>query len=149
LSDREERRLIGSYRLIDWRDFADDGEVRQSLGADPVGFIVYTVERCMTALVMAADRANFAGDDIRAGTDVERVQAFATASAFAGRWRIEDDVVVHELEAATFPNWTGTVQRRPYRIDGKVLTLYPPRLLLDGKLRRSELTWRRLERDNW
>ena len=57
--------------------------------------------------------------------------------------------MVHELEAATFPNWTGTVQRRPYRIDGDMLTLYPPHLLLDGKLRRSELSWRRLEHDRW
>lgn len=142
----EEDRLVGSYRLRVFRDIADDGEVREPLGAHPVGFILYSAERWMTAVLMAADRPNFAEGDILAGTDDERSRAFATASGYAGRWSIEDGHVVHRLEAATFPNWVGTEQRRPYEIDGHELRLYPPRLLMNGKLRRSELFWERLER---
>jgi hypothetical protein len=142
----DEERLIGSYRLLQFRDIADDGEVREPLGAEPIGFITYTPERLMTAVLMAADRPNFAVGDVLTGTDEERIRAFSTASAYAGRWSIEDGAVVHRLEAGTFPNWTGTEQRRPFELAGDELRLYPPRLLMDGKMRRSELVWRRVTR---
>lgn len=148
MSDRqtsEEDRLVGSYRLDVFRDIAEDGEVREPLGPHPVGFILYSAERWMSAVLMKADRPNFGAGDILAGTDEERVAAFATASGYAGRWEIVDGHVVHHLEAATFPNWVGTVQRRPYEIDGNALRLYPPPLLMNGKMRRSEVFWTRLE----
>ena len=109
-----------------------------------MGFVLYSAERWMTAVLMAADRPNFVSGDILSGTDEERVAAFATSSAYAGGWSVEDGHVVHRLEAATFPNWVGTVQRRPYEIDGDDLRLFPPRLLMDGRMRRSELFWERL-----
>lgn len=142
----EEERLVGSYRLRCFRDVADDGEVREPLGPNPIGYILYSAERYMTAVLMAANRPSFGAGDILSGTDEERVAAFATASGYAGRWWIENGEVVHHLEAATFPNWTGTLQRRPYEIDGDELRLFPPRMLMDGKIRRSEVFWQRLAR---
>ncbi|HEX7096438.1 MAG TPA: lipocalin-like domain-containing protein [Acidimicrobiales bacterium] len=144
--ESEEERLVGAYRLIEFRDIADDGEVRHPLGKDPIGFITYTPERYMLAVLTAAGREPFADGDILRGTDAERVRAFATSSAYAGRWHIEDGMVVHHLEAATFPNWVGTIQRRPYELGADELVLFPPRLLMDGKMRRSELRWQRLRR---
>ena len=146
MSEADEDRLVGTYRLRTFRDIADDGEVREPLGAHPVGFILYAPERWMSAVLMAADRPNFAEGDILAGSDEERIAAFGTASAYAGRWSIDDGLVVHQLEAATFPNWVGTVQRRPYELDGDELRLHPPELLMNGKMRRSELVWERLAR---
>jgi hypothetical protein len=141
----EERALIGTYRLQEFRDIADDGEIRHPLGVDPVGFITYTAERYMLAILTAANRTPFAGGDIMSGTDEERVQAFASASAYAGSWYIDDGEVVHHLDTGTFPNWAGTVQRRPFELRGDELMLYPPRLLMAGKMRRSELRWQRLQ----
>jgi hypothetical protein len=146
MNSAAEDRLVGTYRLEEFRDIADDGEVRHPLGLEPVGFITYGPERYMSAVLMAADRPPFTGGDLMAGTTDERSAAFGTASAYAGRWHIEGEEVVHELEAGTFPNWTGTVQRRPFRLDGDELHLFPPRLLMNGKMRRSELRWRRLYR---
>jgi hypothetical protein len=37
------------------------------------------------------------------------------------------------------------VQRRPFELRGDELMLYPPRLLMAGKMRRSELRWQRLQ----
>ena len=142
----DEDRLVGSYRLKTFRDIADDGEIREPLGADPVGFILYSSERWMTCVLTAAGRPKFAGGDILSGTDAERVAAFATSSGYAGRWYIEDGHVVHHLEAATFPNWVGTVQRRPYEFADDELRLFPPRMLMNGKMRRSEVFWDRLSR---
>ena len=149
--DELESRVVGSYRLATFHDIADDGEVRQPLGPDPVGFITYSAEHVITALLMAAGRPNFTDGDILAGSDADRVQAFASASAYAGRWNVEpgnanEPVIVHRLEAATFPNWVGSVQHRRFEIEADELRLFPPRLLMNGKMRRSELTWKRIAR---
>src|SRR5437879_7032976 len=119
----EERALVGSYGLLSFQDIADDGEIREPLGLNPVGFIVYSAERCISAVIMRAGRPNFVDGDILGGSDAERVAAFGSASAYAGRWAIEDGQVVHRLEATTFPNWTGTEQRRTYELVGDRLRL--------------------------
>ena len=56
----EERLLVGSYRLLSFQDIADDGEVRDPLGPEPVGFIIYSPERCISAVLMRAGRPSFA-----------------------------------------------------------------------------------------
>ena len=40
-STSDEERLIGTYRLVDFRDIADDGEVRHPLGPDAVGLTMW------------------------------------------------------------------------------------------------------------
>ena len=40
MDNTDEERLVGSYRLRTFRDIADDGEVREPLGPDPVGYIL-------------------------------------------------------------------------------------------------------------
>ena len=145
MTDRDdEARLVGTYRLRTFRDIADDGEIREPLGSDPAGVIIYSPERWMSAVLSSAERPNFADDDILAGSDDERLQAFSTASAYSGSWQVESGEVVHRLAVATFPNWVGTTQRRPFRLSEDQLWLNPPRLLMNGKMRRSELVWDRL-----
>lgn len=145
MRDRDaENRLVGTYRLCSFRDIADDGEVREPLGAAPSGVIIYSGEGWMSAVLARADRPNFAAGDILSGSDEERLQAFSTSSGYGGQWSIEEGEVVHELVVATFPNWVGTTQRRPFEFRDGQLWLFPPRLLMNGKMRRSELLWDRM-----
>ena len=136
--------LVGTYRLCTFRDIADDGEVREPLGPEPSGLIIYSGTGWMSAVLSTSDREPFAAGDILEASDDERVRAFATSSGYAGRWSIENDEVVHQLTVATFPNWVGTTQRRRFALTDGELWLYPPRLLMNGKMRRSELMWERM-----
>lgn len=144
--ERQSSALAGAYRLRSFEDIADDGEVRQPLGSEPNGLIIYDRSGWMSAVLSTSDRPAFAEDDILEGSDDERVRAFSTSSGFAGRWSIEDGEVIHQLTVATFPNWVGTTQRRRYDLVDGELWLHPPRLLMNGKMRRSELRWERLGR---
>lgn len=137
-------RIVGSYRLVSMEHIARDGEVGRPFGDDPSGFILYTPEHCMTALLMRSDRPNIAGGDILAVPPAEAAAAFATASAFGGRWRVEGEELVHELEAATFPNWVGTKQRRRFEVSDARLTLFPPEMMMEGKLRRARVEFERI-----
>ena len=139
-----ERRLIGTYRVLAMEHYADDGEVGRPFGDDPRGLIVYTAERYMTAVLMRSDRPRFEAGDVLGGTDAERAAAFQTANAFAGRWELVGDEVVHHLEVTTFPNWVGTEQRRRFELSDTHLTLFPPTMLMEGKLRHARVHCQRL-----
>lgn len=138
------RRLVGTYRLISFENFADDGEVQTPFGPDPRGFAMYTAAGYMSAILMRRDRPNFPEGDILAASDADRVAAFATSSAYAGRWEIVGDQIVHHLEATTYPNWTDTDQYRNFDLTDTHFTLYPPRMLMQGKIRRGRVHFERM-----
>ncbi len=137
-------RLIGTYRLLGMEHFTADGEVGRPFGENPKGFIIYTPEGYMSAILMRAGRANFPAGDILGGSDAERVDAFASASAYAGRYEIKGEQIVHHLEATTYPNWTDTDQPRHFELTDTHLTLFPPEMLMEGKLRRGQVRFERI-----
>jgi hypothetical protein len=136
--------LVGTYRLLSMEDYAEDGEVGRPFGDSPEGFITYTPEDYMLAILSRPDRAPFAGGDILGGSVGEQAAAFLSASSFAGRYEVRDDQVVHYLEAATFPNWKGTTQPRRFELTETHLTLFPPKLLMYGKMRSSRVHFERI-----
>ena len=144
MSDAVEERLVGSYRLLAFENYADDGEVARPFGDDPKGFIVYTADGYMSAILMRADRPNFAAGDILGGTDAEKLEAFSSSSAYAGRWEIVDDRIIHHLEVTTYPNWTGTDQPRQFELTDTHFTLFPPKMIMNGKVRHGRVHWERL-----
>ena len=139
-----EDKLVGSYRLLSFEHFSDDGEVGRPFGEHPRGFIIYTAERYMSAILMRSDRATFAAGDILGGTTDEKVEAFTSSSAYAGRWEIVNNQIIHHLEATTYPNWTGTDQVRDFELTDTHFTLFPPKMLMEGKIRHGRVHWERL-----
>ncbi len=137
-------RLVGTYRLLSFENFADDGEVQTPFGTDPRGFAMYTAEGYMSAILMVRNRPNFPEGDILAATDADRAAAFATSSAYAGGWEIVGDQIIHHLEATTYPNWTDTDQPRNFDLTDTHFTLYPPRMLMQGKIRRGRVHFERI-----
>jgi hypothetical protein len=139
-----EDRLVGTYRLLSMEHFSEDGEVGRPFGENPKGFIIYTAEGYMSAILMRADRPDFADADILAATDAERVAAFASSSAYAGRWEIVGDQIIHHLEVTTYPNWTGTDQPRNFELSDTHFTLFPPKMLMQGKIRHGRVRFERI-----
>jgi hypothetical protein len=136
-------RLVGTYRLVSVESTSDDGEVQHPFGENPDGFMTFTPEGYMLAVLARHDRPTFADGDIMGGTDQERAAAFLSASAFAGRFEVHEGRLVNTLGAATFQNWTDTVQVRDFEVTRAGLTLVTPALLMGGALRSSTV---RLER---
>jgi hypothetical protein len=136
--------LVGTYRLVSVEHHADDGEVGHPFGLRPQGYIFYSPQGCMSATLMRGDRVPFAAGDILAASDAERIEAFSSSSAYAGRYELIGGQIVHHLEVTTFPNWTGTDQVRDFEVSATELTLYPPRMLMEGKMRRGRVHFERV-----
>lgn len=136
--------VVGAYRVAAMEHYNDRGDVGRPYGDPPLGFAFYTAEGYTSTILMRPDRPNFAAGDVLGGEADEKVAAFETAAAFAGRWEVVDQTIVHRLEAATFPNWVGTTQVRPFEADENGLTLYPPDMLMGGEIRHAVVRFDRI-----
>jgi hypothetical protein len=139
--------LVGGWRLRSWVALGDDGSETFPMGDAPTGLLAYTEGGTMVALMAPADRPPFGSDDLTGGTPDEQARAFSTFVAYAGRYRIEGDAIIHTVETSLFPNWVGTVQRRRWTLsdDGGTLTLESPPIALREVTRRQRLTWTRVD----
>ncbi|HLY84057.1 MAG TPA: lipocalin-like domain-containing protein [Acidimicrobiales bacterium] len=138
-------RIVGTYRLLYVEQYADDGEVTRSNGDYPRGYMVYTADGITICLLMRSDRKKFAGSDLQGGTVEERAEAFSTAVSHAGTWEVVDGKIIHHLDCNTYPNWTDTHQVREFDLSATHLTLHPPKMLMNGKMRDGRVFWERVE----
>jgi len=94
----DENPLVGAWRLVSYQSTADDGEVVEPFGPDPVGYIIYTAGGYMSVHIVHADRPSRASDDITGGSDAERLAAVSTYNGYCGRYELHDDRVIHHVE---------------------------------------------------
>jgi hypothetical protein len=135
--------LLGTWRLVRWYNEADDGTITEPFGADAIGFISYSEDGYMFAHLATASRPRFAADDMASGTPAEDSAALKTYVSYAGRYEIDGDDVVHHVELASFPNWTGTDQRRQIHIEGARLRLSAEPFLYEGRMITAHAVWER------
>jgi len=119
------------------------GETAPLWGEHPSGTLIYTTEGRMTALVLDQNRKAPGG---AAPTEAEAVSLFRSMVAYAGRYTVEPDRVVHHVEQSWNQAWTGTDVVRFYRLEGPLLTLTtaPAPNPRDGEMSVSTLVWERI-----
>ena len=136
--------FLGSWTLVSWRIAGPDGAWRYPLGADARGLLVYAPDGYMSAALMAADRPDFLGSDPLSGTAYECLTAMRSYHTYCGRYRLEDDRVVHRVELCLFPNLMGSEQVRFFRFEDDCLILSTPPIVRAGVAGVAELVWRRV-----
>ncbi len=110
-------RLVGTWRLDDWARVDADGKRTPPLpGA--TGLITYTADGFMFATLTGSGRKPFAGFDPMGGSAEETHHAMSTALSYCGRWRMEGDRLIHNVELSMFPNWVGAEMTRTTRFEG-------------------------------
>jgi hypothetical protein len=124
-----------------------DGELIHPLGPDICGQLIYTSDARMSVQIVAAQRPGFASGDMRIATEVERQAAFDSSISYFGRYEIEPErqLVHHRILASAFPNWTGKLETRGYRLDADRLELRAPPERFAGREAIAVATWRRAD----
>jgi hypothetical protein len=156
-----EQRLPGVWELVYWHAKLPDGSIRSPFGRKPAGTLVYTSDGVVSVNMMHTGRSDLSvSDEMRAtcrrvglgrapddpdNPDLQeaKLRYFRIASAYqaySGQWRIEDNLVVHSVELALFPEWIGTELIRRYDFEDEDLILSPVTNDLSPPLK---LRWRR------
>jgi hypothetical protein len=113
--------LLGTWRMTSWiRQAVATGEVTDAMGADPIGYIAYHADGRMMALVVNRRRIKLKG---AIPTDEEKIALFDTMLAYSASYTLEDDRVIHHVDASWNPAWGVSDLIRPYTLKGDTLVI--------------------------
>ncbi|MEQ1353905.1 MAG: lipocalin-like domain-containing protein [Candidatus Acidiferrum sp.] len=147
-SAQSNEKIIGTWKLVSAKITTDTGEVRDSWGPNPVGFLTYTSDGRMSAVLTLSGRKNLSVSDFISAPAAERAEAFASMTAYAGRYTFSGDKVIHHVEAASTPNDVGaSMERVIVQLDADRLVLRVAKPYLRGGMmvRQQELVWERVK----
>jgi Lipocalin-like domain len=134
-------KLAGTWKLVSASSTTSKGERNETpYGIDPVGFLTYSPDGRVTALISHGGRKRL---PVAAGTE-EQAEAFNTFLAYAGRYTLAGDEVAHHVDISSIQNYVGKDLIRSVKFQGDQITLVTPPTRLDGKTQIIELIWRRL-----
>jgi hypothetical protein len=138
--------VVGTWRLVSASaSTADGGRNEAPYGSSPTGALTYTSEGRMTLIISYSGRKLLSGADRIASPPSERAEAFATSFAYAGRYSLSGDQVVHHVEVATVQNWVNTDLVRLLKFEVDRIRLQTPPLSVGGVVQTSELVWQRIK----
>jgi len=137
--------LCGTWGLESWTiGYSDRDEFTYPYGEDPQGLLLYTDDGWMSASICRSGRAALSAEvSFRKLPEADKAAAFSSYFHYAGRYRVEDGDVIHEVVQSLNPNMAGTAQLRHAELDGKTLVL-SGKDEIGGTTRFHSLVWHRL-----
>jgi hypothetical protein len=137
--------LVGTWKVVLVDNILPDGSRIQLYGPNPEGILTFDASGNYALQIMRADRPKFAANDKSKGTSEEYQAAVQGTNAHFGTYSISDDgrSIVFHIEHASFPNWEGTEQKRPFTLVGDDLTYTVPTPTTGAKVT-GEVKWRRV-----
>jgi len=140
--------LVGTWKLVSATSTTEKGEViGDSFGQNPTGFLTYTPDSRMMAIITWGGRKPLSA--LPAPVQ-EQAEAFSTFLAYAGRYTLSGDRVIHHILAAWRQDWVNTDQIRfIVKIEANRMTLRTPPIVLSNgvRLATQELAWERMKPD--
>jgi len=138
--------VVGTWRLISmtYQDQTTNKQV-ELWGANPIGFLTYTPDGRMSAVISASKRSFSASNPSQTSTE-EQASYFRSCFAYAGSYTPTDKGVIHHVEVANDPAWVGRDQVRYLHFEGNRLIVTAPatKTVSDPNARVLTLVWERL-----
>lgn len=144
IGDSDER-LVGTWKLVSASSATTSG--RQSdppFGIDPVGYLTYSEDGRVTALISYGGRKPLSTGAKPPVLLEEQAQAFKTFLAYAGRYSLSGDKVIHSIEISSIQNYVNKELVRSVKFQGDRIVLITPPTMVNGKIQTMELVWERL-----
>ena len=133
-------KILGIWRIVS-QEWEDQGTgIRQpAMGKNPTGYVIFTPEGRMMALITGEGRNP-------PKTDQDRANLLNSMAAYTGMYRLEGDKLIYKAEVAWHPARVGTEQVRFCRFDGDrlhVISDWMPSTGVPGQMGRLIITWER------
>jgi hypothetical protein len=136
--------LLGTWRLVTMETRSVTGQVWPGLFDD--GYLLYTTDGFMSAVLTQGPRARFGTDSHTSGSTDEKARAFDSYFSYGGSYAVDGEIVTHHVQFCLFPNWVGTTQVRRFArsAESDTLTLWNVNpLVIQDEEAYACLTWRR------
>lgn len=142
----EAKDIVGTWRLVSsTRRVLATGQVNDTYGAHPVGWITYGPDGRMIVLIVDDPQLRPKPASVASMTDAERVGLFKTMLAYSGTYAVAGNSVTHNIDASWNEVWTGTNTVRDVEIKGGrlIYTTKPAPASMDGQMSVVTLVWER------
>jgi hypothetical protein len=142
---RTDDKLVGTWKLVSASSTSSTGERSETpYGPSPVGFLTYTGDGRVTALISYGGRKPLSGGGGTVAPLEEQAEAFKTFLAYAGRYTLSGDKVTHYIEISSIQNYVNRDLVRSVKFQGDRIILVTPPTSVNGKIQTVELIWQRL-----
>ncbi|UGQ48414.1 lipocalin-like domain-containing protein [Massilia endophytica] len=135
--------LSGTWTLQAADQLLPDGSRAHDYGDAPRGLLIVDAEGRYSLQIFSSERKRFASSDKSQASAGEFQSAVMGSSTHFGAIAIDaaKGTLTFSIEGASFPNWEGTRQERPYTLKDDVLSYQVP-VRANGRTPIS--VWRRL-----
>lgn len=131
--------LVGTWKLVSWQVIVENEAPQNVFGSHPKGFLILTRQGRSIVLTTAENRKAGMGD-------AERAALHKSMLAYSGKYRVEGNDFITVVDASWNEEWSGTEQRRHFRIEGDNLFIESapaPSILFPGKTDFRRIIWER------
>lgn len=124
---KETSAIVGTWRLVAYKDIPDKGPVHCPFGEQPEGLLVYGADGYMSIQVMRTPHPKVASGDEEKVTVDEKVALYDAYTAYFGTYKVNTalHVVTTHVLADMADIFVGRDEERPYELQGDRLTLTP------------------------
>jgi Lipocalin-like domain len=115
--------LVGTWKLVSAEDVdPKTGKwVPYTFGNPPAGYFIYDAEGHASIQIMTTPPTVIASPD--SPTPEEALEIFNGYIAYFGTYTTDEANIHHQVEGAWDPSQVGSVQTRPYELDGDTLII--------------------------
>ena len=138
--------IAGTYSLVLVDNLLANGSRVHLYGDHPHGILIMDDKGNYSLQIVSEGRPKFASKDKSKGTDEENRLAIQGCNAHFGTYSIDTlkHTITFNINYASFPNWEGTKQIRPFEFDGKMFKYTVPAPTTGGSVT-GEVVWKRVE----
>jgi hypothetical protein len=142
----ERMNIAGTYSLVLVDNLLADGGRVHLYGDHPHGILVLDNKGNYSLQIVSDVRPHFASGDKSKGTDEENRLAIQGSNAHFGTYSVDQDkhTIAFSIARASFPNWEGTKQVRPFVYDGGNFKYTVPAPTTGGSAT-GEVVWKRMD----
>jgi hypothetical protein len=117
--------LMGTWLAVSVVTTHPDGTKIESFGPNVKGMQIFDSSGRVVVVLMRGDLPKFASNNRETGTAEENKAVVQGSSTLFGTYSVDEAAksVSIQIDAATFPNWVGTTQKRTIAISGDELTV--------------------------
>ena len=115
--------LAGTWLMVSNTTTRSDGTKTDTFGPNPKAMIIYDNGR-FVSVTTRSDLPKFATNNRATGTTDENKAVVLGSIAYFGTYSVDEagKSLTAQVEGATFPNWTGTAQKRTIAFSGTEMT---------------------------
>ena len=138
--------IVGTYKLISsTRKKLDTGEVVDTYGKQPSGYIMYGKDGRMLVLIAYDGRPK--PESLESLSNDQRAELFRTMLAYGGTYTYSGNRIEHHIDISSNEVWTGTTVIRDIAKEGDrlVYTTRPAPFSGDGKMSINTLIWEKVK----